>query len=1307
NIEFIEFWLNVVDAPDDAKLTIDLGQISEDITADNIWNSEDKPPYNDNLDDGEDTGLDGLTNAQEIAKYGDFDGTGDPSGDDFVFTLGNGDYTRINGTEGNGQLSDAGRLPDTEDMANKNYGLDRANSYFRYEIPLDTNRSRNEYISGGGEGLKWYQFRIPLKEFTDKIGNPSFTLVEALRVWITGVETPVHIRLAEINLVGNQWQKIIDPPRVEEDDTTLVVSTINVEDNPEYIHPPEVKQERDRTNTQEEIYKNEQSLRLVVTDLEDGDNREIVKYLFRPLDVFDYKEMKLFIRGDQNDLPGSISYYEDADNYGSEVYFRFGTDTSNFYEYRQPVVKGEQDGLHLGWSEIEIQFDKLTAIKQVRDIVTELFTIPVEGKEGHFYGVLGNPTLTKVNYFSFGIRNPNNKGPSGGKVSGELWLNELRVLGADDTKGFAYSASTQIKFADLLTVSLNTSKTDPYFHRLSERFGNRVDNNKWSGSINFDFIKLLPWNLTGSSLGLNYSRSESVSKPLYQPGTDISLDEAVNQQKIKLIERGVPEAEAQSRADSIKTTAQTVNTSDTWSLSSIKFKLPSKSWYIEDIINNLQFSFSFNKTFSRTPQMLYSNSWQWNGGGKYALNFSKDNYIFAADIPLLGDIIGLFSDYKNVKLYFTPQNFSTGVSATRRNSASLSRVDSAKENTQRDFTAKRDFGFGWKLTDGGFLNVSLGYNVNVASSFAHLLEIENMGRPESEVWNDIFRGQIFGRDYSYAQSFSVKTDPELPSLWDINKYLKVTLSYNNSYNWSNNFKQDSLGRSAGFSNSLRAGISLKLKALTAPLFAEDLTKTTSTNAKPNRPTRGRGAERPSNVKNVDQELENARSGNPTSDDNRPAIVDEKSEEIISEEPLDSVDTEPKEPIYSTALNYLKLASKYILFDYETINIDFSNTTSLSGSGIKSKGTGFSNFWGLQSLDENGPSRTFMLGLSSDLGPRAANGNLSDNFSEKNSIDFKTSRPLWEGANINLNWNVGWGLNRTTRINTDADGTVFISDVTSTGSLDRSFMYLPIFFSKAGIGEVFNLYKADENKNLAAAFSNGFESMPILANLPILKDFAKYIPRANWRLDWRGLEKFEFIKGIAKSVSLNHAYSSSYTEGWKVDPDGKKQTLTQRINYGFSPLLGMNVTFDNIWDGNLTGAVKYSTKNSFDLGISTKNITESFSKDINVTASFSKSGFSLPMFGLDLKNDIEMSLSYTSAQNSVVLYEMNVEKFDENGKPQDGTTRTIIEPRIKYTLSAKVTLAIFYKRTSVEPQGASRIPPTTTNEAGLDVHISIQ
>ncbi|MCH6574967.1 MAG: hypothetical protein IH795_07155, partial [Bacteroidetes bacterium] len=134
-------------------------------------------------------------------------------------------------------------------------------------------------------------------------------------------------------------------------------------------------------------------------------------------------------------------------------------------------------------------------------------------------------------------------------------------------------------------------------------------------------------------------------------------------------------------------------------------------------------------------------------------------------------------------------------------------------------------------------------------------------------------------------------------------------------------------------------------------------------------------------------------------------------------------------------------------------------------------------------------------------------------------------------------------------------------------------------------------------------------------------------------------------------------------------------------------------------------VKYSTRSSFDLGITTTNITESFSKDIGFTASYSKSGFELPLFGLSLKNDIEFTLAYTLTQNSVVRYEMD--NFNEIGIPQDGTTRTTIEPRIRYTISSKVTLSIFFKRSTVEPEGAARIPPTTTNEAGLDINIVIQ
>ena len=46
-------------------------------------------------------------------------------------------------------------------------------------------------------------------------------------------------------------------------------------------------------------YRNEQSLSLILSGLEEGDKREVVKYLFRPLDVFNYKQMKLFVHGDR------------------------------------------------------------------------------------------------------------------------------------------------------------------------------------------------------------------------------------------------------------------------------------------------------------------------------------------------------------------------------------------------------------------------------------------------------------------------------------------------------------------------------------------------------------------------------------------------------------------------------------------------------------------------------------------------------------------------------------------------------------------------------------------------------------------------------------------------------------------------------------------------------------------------------------------------------------------------------------------------------------------------------------------------
>lgn len=1288
NIEFIEFWMKLDSRyvqhtwnPTDS-LYIDLGKITEDVIPNGILNSEDQNE-NDLIDQGEDLGLDELPDTEEPGY--DPVNNPDPSGDNYSFSLGQGDYSRINGTEKNSESLDAGRFPDTEDL-NRTLDLNQLNSYFRYSVPLDTFKTSNPYITGGGNNDRWFQIRIPIKDFKSKVGDPSFSIVEHMRIWVAGVSGPIHLRIAELNLVGSQWQKVIDPKRPQ--DSTLTLSVVNFEDNPDYQIPNGVQRERDRTNTEEQLLRNEQSLALLINKLYDNEERQVVKYL-RPMDLFNYKEMKLFIHGDTAattyDGATPIAYYRDTSDYASEVYFRFGSDTTNYYEYRLPVQKD--------WQELSINFAELTAIKQLRSgsVTDTTSTVdstkkrtadryPVSNAPGHYYRIRGNPALTRISFFMIGVENPKNKTVTG-PVSGDIWVNELRVIGADDSEGWAYTANAKFNLGDLMTVNFNMSQTNPYFHKLADRFGTRLDARNWGFNIDFDVLKIIPFNLPGSNLKVNYSRTEQTSNPLYVPGTDIKVGDATSQMSGRV---------AQDSISRFVGATKTLNISETWTLSGMKFKVPSQSWIWNYTINAMSFSFNFNKTKGRSPQTAMNQTWVWNANIGYQTNLSQNNFFYPADIPVLGTIIGLFTDYRNVKIYYTPQSFTWNFTASRNYSYNLQRLKTSFPLVARDFKTTRNAQIGWKLTEGGLLNLNMTYGFDFQSSLAHLLSKDGnnlIGRSEREIWNDIFSSSFFGKNYQYQQNFELRTQPKLPTIWDLNKYFTVTLGYGSSYQWQNNFQQPELGRGAGFSNKINAGITLKLKSLSAPLFKEDKSNEKNPAQPGARDTRNR------------RDPERQRPNNQKPDTQIPDTTGLALSDSLKN-PADSLaDSGPSK--MQNVLLALKSGVKWLLFDYETIQFNFSQDNTVSKSGIRAGGTGFVNFFTFSTNDSYGPSRAFMLGLSQDVGPRALNGNLSDNVSQRNSIDFRTARPLWEGATIDLKWKVGWQNSKTATIQTDSLGGVRVTNMNSTGSISRSFFSIPYL---GDIKKVHELYDP-ESENLNEAFTEGMEAFPIFAKIPILNEFMKYIPRPNWSLTWDGLEKYSMFKSFTKRVSLQHAYNADYSEGWKIDPDGRQVIQTQKISYQFAPLIGLNMTFASLWNGNFTGSIKYGTKTGYDLGSSTKNITESSSKDIGISATYSKSGFELPLFGLSLKNDIELTFSYTYSKNSVVIF--NMTNWTDEGVPQDGTVRQTMEPRVKYVMSSKVTLSIFYRRSSVTPEGAARISPTTTNEAGLDVHIAIQ
>lgn len=1338
NIGFIEFWLYLGTAQQkDLKLNIDLGQISEDVIPDGRLNTESKSGI-DILYDGEDTGLDGLKDADEPGY--DPVTNPDPSADNYSFQYKqqNTDFSHVNGTEGSAVSSEIGRIPDTEDL-NRNGTLDRVNSYFRYSVPLDTNKTTNPFVKGSITNRGWYLFRVPLKDISDKIGTPSLSVIETIRFWVSGASAPVHLRFAEMNLVGNQWQKVLNPPLVTADDTVMTVATASLEDNPEYYSPPGVFQERDRTQPNYNIYKNEQSLELRIKKLDDGDKREVVRYLTRPLDVFSYKELKFFIHGDNKDMDGSVSHYVDANNYASEVYLRFGADSTNYYEYRQPVKAD--------WNEVSMKFSELTAIKQRRDSVSiknnTTYSVVIPDQPGHSYGVRGNPTLTRISFFTIGIVNPKNKGAQNQSVSGNVWINELRVLEAEQTPGWAYSANAGLQFADLMRISGNISQTNPYFHRLAERFGSREDRLNWGVAIDFDLIKIIPLNLAGSNFRISYSRNEQAANPIYIPGTDISVEEAQKELRKSLTDQGRDPAEINKLVEGVKSQSQTVNVSETWTLSSVRFKIPTDLWYIRDIFNNITLGFNYNKTYGRTPTTASTESWIWNANASYAVNLSKDLYFMPVNIPLIGDFFNLFDDYRDMKVYFLPQTLTTSFTASRRRTFTQDRNPLAKPNTLRDFTATRSAGFTWGITEGGFLNTAINYNFDVSSTLANLLTYKDengidlgIERKESEIWRDIFRGAIFGKDYMFRQNFDVRFNPKLPSLFDINRFVNVNLSYSVTYNWQNNLQQGDLGRSAGYGNKINAGFTLRLKSMVAPLFKEEPKAVKQPQQQQSSGTTGgrrsrRGGQTQQTQQDVPQQQPEANKISEigkvvkTSKDSlalkkdslmlKPDSLALKKKSVGAQS--DSTEFFVADSIkgpstISVSLEYLKLGVKWLLLDYDQIQINFTQSSSYTGGALRGEGSGFNNFWGIKQSSDKGPSRLFILGFSNDLGPRTPNAsNIQDNYSQKNDIDFKTSRPLWEGAQLELSWRVGWGVNRSTALQTDSLGNVSVLNPLSTGSINRSFLSLPpVFFLSFlgnGIKKVHDLYNPDDpnpNENLSQAFLKGFETFSFISKIPILGKFMKYIPRPNWSFTWSGLEQMS-IFSWAKRVTISHAYTSTYDEGWKTNISGSEEIQTQRVDYGFSPLIGLTFNIDNLLGGNFQSTVRYQTKSSYSLGVTTRNIIEGFTKGMSVTASYSKSGFELPLFGISLKNDLEVSFSYTNDKTSSILYEMD--QFSESGKPQEGKTNTVIEPKIKYVMSSRVTLSIFYRRTSITPEGASRIPPTTTNEAGVDVRIAIQ
>ncbi len=1245
NVEFIEFWFKPMNFKyqdtnlANSKIYIDIGQVSEDVIPNGKLDTEDKK-RNGILDPAYDLGLDGLTDEEERKLYGI--AGDDPAGDNFKFDGRN--YLNYNGTQGNGNLAELLNIPDTEDL-NGDGDVNTSENFYRYEVPLDTSRATNPYIQGGGNGNKnWYLIRIPIRDNNRKaFGNPDLQNVQYVRVFFQNENNPIVLRIAEFNFVGSQWQK------VNKKDSTYNISVINLHDNPEYSMPPGLKQEIDLSKADQRIKKNEQSLLLKINEFYAGEKKEIIKYLYQPLDIFNYSEMKLFVHGDlyRSTDPSSLTYNKNA-----YVYLRFGTDTLNYYEYRMPVKEN--------WHDMQIQLDKIRSIKQLKDSLNKSNLFPVDGKPGHFYSFKGNPNLTAIKFLLVGVESPKDSAVTGVKINGTLWLDELRVVNIDNSQGWSYRTSLSLKLSDLMNISVNYNRTNPNFRGLTSRVmnsGSRNDINSWSVNTDIDLLKFIPVDLQGSNLRLGVSHSESKADPLFVPGTDIKVEDAILQTQKKLIAQGYSPEEAYKEAKLIKENAKSLSVSDMYNLSGIKINIPTDNTLIQKTINSTTLNFSYNKSFSRGPTVEKASAWNWASSINYATTFSPTSYIALKDIFLLGYLFEIAGEYKNVKLYYLPTNFTAQIVANRNYSYTQNRkigniVTQPTKSAQ--FGTSRNASFDWKLTELGLFNFGFRYNVAVTSTLNHLVDPKTSTLSESEIWDRILKKDFFGTDLNYNQNTDFRTNLKLPQF--IAKYFTTSFSYSANYAWQYQPLNKELGRSASVSGRFSSNFSIRYKLIWTDLF-----------------------------------------GNPEA--NR-TVEDTAKKGIKAFRE------------FSAGLGSVLFS---LLCNYDNISANYSLTNTFTATGLYGKGHGFTNFWGKYN-QENGPSRSFMLGLNYDLGKRAPNGaNLTDNFSQNNALDFRTSRTLFENVNLELNWRVNWTFNKVTTFKTNANSDVAITNISTSGTLQRSFISLPpvgfLKVFKSGIDYVKENYVGSDDprvslQNLSNAFEKGFESMPILSKFG-LQNIAKYLPQANWRISWSGLEKFFLFKSFTQRVSLNHAYNSTYNEAWRITPQDYKEVSSQKVNYGFAPLAELDMTFNQLWRGNLSGRIRYNTNTSYDLSVNSRNITENVSNEFGFSLNYSKNGFNLPFLGLNLRNDIDFNFSYSRTANESFIYDFTPGRTSTEGTSQDGSVRTTLEARTNYKVSTMVTISIFYSRSKNEPKGSSRVQPITTNTAGLDVHIAIQ
>ncbi len=755
--KFLEIWIKW-DDPDEGRLVVDLGQISEDALPDNRMSTEDHSEpgqpqpgdaswdprweYGNGIIDGsyEDTGIDGIAGPADSAYWNGLSRPKVPSWDNWYYDPGSSVYEEargtISGTEGN--LNDeSGNYPDTEDL-NNNQVLDLQNHYFSYNFPLDRSDSNPLIVGGKGNPAGWRLFRIPLTDYTSKVGDPTFTQIRFARIWLTGVQSPVKtLKLVQLDIVGNEWQQVYDADSTER----VGIAVINNHESPGYVSPPGVQGEIDPISR---VRSKEQSLVLEIHELFNNplspELREgwVAKNLYTHLNLLEYRRLKMFVHG------GGVDAADFADADGQlQLILRLGYNYSNINDSYYEIIKT----VSTGWAEsnvIDIALNELTRLKTLRDADTTFssqvrFVVPLDTAGGRrdSIAILGNPALSRIGFYALGVRlrpdsdlrNVRNK---------EIWVDELRLSEIYKDPGTAADISGQVKLADLATINVGYETRDADFHNVNTRIGEQSSRQMQRASANIGLSKFYLDRL-GVRLPLNLSYSQSEQTPKYYPNSDFRVD-------------------PDHAPDSIKNVNQDYSIQTSFSRSG-SGRFPVLSYTVDRITAGF--------SMSRSKGHSYQDRERWNktqsANLAYSLPISRGRgvapFFFLRPVPFIGR-------FSSTRFYYKPTKFNTGIDASE-SSSHQERRDGVKTDS-RIMNVNRSFGTGFNF----FEPLSVDYRRNFRSDLSY------------GGWGDLARLH-FGRNTDITQSFTSLYNPTFA------EWLRSDFNYSANYRWTRgNFTQE-------------------------------------------------------------------------------------------------------------------------------------------------------------------------------------------------------------------------------------------------------------------------------------------------------------------------------------------------------------------------------------------------------------------------------------------------------------------------------------------------------------------------------------